>query len=112
MGGLHLHHHWQFDKQETDTHTNFASYHAMLIRNCKWLFSWLQCDLQIHAVHVLQAEAAVTAMQKLIDAGSPGVAALMLHRLQQQANSCWAQAAGDIPACKALMSLVSTHLLL
>ena len=42
----------------------------------------------------LQVAPAVQVMQQLIDSESPGVAALMLHRLQQQADRCWGQTAG------------------
>ena len=43
----------------------------------------------------VQVQAAVQVTQQLIDSQSPGVAALMLHRLQQQAGTCWGQTTGD-----------------
>jgi len=33
-------------------------------------------------------------MQQLLGSDAPGVAALMLHRLQQQADKCWANTSG------------------
>ena len=42
----------------------------------------------------VQVEAAVRMTQQLIDSQSPGVAALMLHRLQQQAGRCWGHTTG------------------
>ena len=44
-------------------------------------------------------QAALQVTQQLIDSKSPGVAALMLHRLQQQADRCWGQASGDQQGC-------------
>ena len=44
---------------------------------------------------MVQVQAAVQVTQQLIDSQSPGVAALMLHRLQQQAGKCWGQTTGD-----------------
>lgn len=54
------------------------------------------CDIMSS---MLQVQAAVQVMQQLIDSESPGVAALMLHRLQQQADKCWGGASGDCQAC-------------
>jgi len=34
-------------------------------------------------------------MQQLLGSDAPGVAALMLHRLQQQADKCWANTSGE-----------------
>lgn len=42
----------------------------------------------------LQVEPATRVVQQLLDSDSPGVAALMLHRLQQQAAKCWGQISG------------------
>ena len=50
----------------------------------------------MHDMHVLtlQVEPATRVVQQLLDSDSPGVAALMLHRLQQQAAKCWGQTSG------------------
>lgn len=65
-------------------------------------------------VTAVQVTAAVQMTQQLVSRGSPGVAALMLHRLQQQATRCWAQQSGQpmhslqcIRACVSLCLVIS-----
>ncbi|KAL0053374.1 hypothetical protein WJX82_004863 [Trebouxia sp. C0006] len=41
-------------------------------------------------LNALQVQSSSDVMQQLLGSDAPGVAALMLHRLQQQADKCWA----------------------
>jgi len=43
----------------------------------------------------VQVQSSSDVMQQLLGSGAPGVAALMLHRLQQQADKCWANTSGE-----------------
>lgn len=60
---------------------------------------WL-CKPAAQRTCCVQVQAAMQVTQQLMDSQSPGVAALMLHRLQQQAGRCWGQTTGDQQALK------------